>query len=99
MNPGVAQAEGDGRPSRAQSQVDYRRPRSAFGERDARRLVAEHPFGEGPDSIDEGGDSLDPMLGDYRCYAGLGNQPEHELQHVLGRLWVGGGGWLIEDER
>ena len=61
--------------------------------------VAQHPGIEGPDPIDKGGDALDPMLGDHRRHPELGHQPEHDLQHVLGRLWVELGGWLIEDER
>src|SRR5438094_7376566 len=98
MNTGVAQPERDGRPSGSQRQVDHWRPRSAFRERDARRLVAEHPGLEGPDPIDKRGDPLDPMLGNHRRHPELGNQPEHDLQHVLGRLRVELGGWLIEDE-
>ena len=39
------------------------------------------------------------MLGDHRRHPELGNQPEYDLQHVLGGLRVELGGWLIEDER
>src|SRR5207244_12899122 len=75
MKTGVAQPERDGRPSGSQRQVDHWRPRSAFRERDARRLVAEHPGLEGPDPIDKRGDPLDPMLGNQRRPPEPGHQP------------------------
>ena len=99
MDAGIAQSQRDRRPTGPQRQVDDGWPGSAFGKRDSRRLVTQHPGVERPDPIDKGGDAFDPMLGDYGRHPELGNQPEHDLQDVLGRLRVELGGRLIEDER
>ncbi len=39
------------------------------------------------------------MLGDHRGHPQLGNQAEHDLQHILGRLGVELGGRLVERNR
>src|ERR1700730_17715588 len=99
MDAGVTKTQWDRCPTGPQRQVDDGWSRSAFGKRDARRLIAQPPAVERPDPIDVGGDAFDAMLGDHRRHTELGNQPQHDLQHVLGRLRVELGGWLIEDER
>src|SRR4029077_14255982 len=95
----IAQSQGERHPTRTERQVDDGRSGSALGKRDTRRLITEHTAVERPNPIDEGGDALNAMFGDHRRHAELGNQPEHDLQHVLGRLWVELRGRLIEHER
>ena len=99
MDAGVTKTQWDRCPPGPQRQVDDGWSGSAFGKRDPRRLVAQHPAVERPDAIDVGGDAFDAMLGDHRRHAELGNQPEHDLQDVLGRLRVELRGRLVEDER
>jgi hypothetical protein len=99
MDARIAQAEGDGSPSRTQRQVNDRRSGAALGERRSRGLILQHPGIERPDPVDKGRDPFDAMLGDQRGHAELGDQPHDDLQDVFGGLRIQLRGGLVEHER
>ena len=99
MRPRLAQSQRNRRPARSDGEVHYRRARPSVGEGRPGHLI-EHPARfDGPDSIDKGGDPFHPMLRDHGCHPELRDQPQHDLEHILGRLGIELRGGLVERER